>query len=185
MVSVVPTEIPDVKIITPRRFADERGFFSETWNSAALKEAGLDLTFVQDNHSLSRPAGTVRGLHFQSAPFAQGKLVRVPRGRILDVAVDLRRSSPTYGRHVAVELSAGNWRQLWIPVGFAHGFCTLEPDTEVIYKVTAPYSAAHDHGVLWNDPDLAIDWPVAPENAVLSAKDRNQPRFRDLQPWFG
>lgn len=185
MLSVTSTDIPDVKVITPRRFSDERGFFSETWNSSVLKEeAGIDALFVQDNHSLSRPVGTVRGLHFQSAPFAQDKLVRVTRGRIIDVAVDLRRSSDSYGRHVAVELSADNWRQLWIPAGFAHGFCTLEPDTEVQYKVTAPYSAAHDHGVLWNDPDLAIAWPVAAKDAVLSEKDAAQPRFRDLGPWF-
>lgn len=184
MLTVTPTILPDVKIITPARHGDQRGFFSETWNRAALREAGIDADFVQDNHSLSGPAGTVRGLHFQSAPFAQDKLVRVSRGSILDVAVDLRRSSPTYGRHVAVELSAENWRQLWVPAGFAHGFCTLEPDTEVQYKVTAPYSAPHDHGLLWNDPALGIEWPVEGESALLSAKDNAQPCLAELKPWF-
>ncbi|GHE54895.1 dTDP-4-dehydrorhamnose 3,5-epimerase [Camelimonas fluminis] len=184
MLSVTSTALPDVKIITPARHGDQRGFFSETWNREAMRAAGVDADFVQDNHSLSGPVGTVRGLHFQSAPFAQDKLVRVSRGRILDVAVDLRRSSPTYGQHVAVELSAENWRQLWVPVGFAHGFCTLEPDTEVQYKVTAPYSAANDHGVLWNDPDIGIDWPVSGAQALLSPKDQKQPRLAELQPWF-
>lgn len=184
MLSVTPTALPDVKIITPPRHGDQRGFFSETWNQEAMREAGIDASFVQDNHSLSGPVGTVRGLHFQSAPFAQDKLVRVSRGRILDVAVDLRRSSPTYGQHVAVELSAENWRQLWVPVGFAHGFCTLEPDTEVQYKVTAPYAAANDHGVLWNDPDIGIDWPVSGTQALLSPKDLKQPRLADLPVWF-
>lgn len=184
MLSITSTALPDVKIITPVRHGDSRGFFSETWSQKAFHEAGIQADFVQDNHSLSGPVGTIRGLHFQSAPFAQDKLVRVTRGRILDVAVDLRRSSPTYGRHVAVELSAENWRQLWIPVGFAHGLCTLEPDTEVQYKVTAPYSAAHDHGVLWNDPDIGIDWPVSGDQALLSPKDQKQPRLADLPQWF-
>lgn len=184
MLSVTPTRIPDVKIIVPVRHGDARGFFSETWNSAAMRDAGIDAHFVQDNHSLSGPVGTVRGLHFQSPPFAQDKLVRVSRGRIVDVAVDLRRSSPTYGQHVAVELSADNWAQLWVPVGFAHGFCTLEPDTEVQYKVTAPYSAANDHGLLWNDPQLAIQWPVNDAQALLSAKDGRQPKLSDLPAYF-
>ena len=128
--------IPEVKLITPRRFGDARGFFSETYNAKAFAEAGITLTFVQDNHSLSAPAGTVRGLHFQSPPFAQDKLVRVTRGRILDVAVDIRRSSPTFGQHVTAEISAEAWNQILVPAGFAHGFVTLEPDTEVVYKVT-------------------------------------------------
>lgn len=184
MLSVTPTLIPDVKIITPVRHGDQRGFFSETWNRQSMREAGIDAEFVQDNHSLSGPIGTVRGLHFQSAPFAQGKLVRVSRGRIADVVVDLRRSSATFGKHVVVELSADNWRQLWIPVGFAHGLCTLEPDTEVQYKVTAPYSGANDHGLLWNDPALGIEWPVSEGSALLSAKDAIQPLLADLKPWF-
>jgi len=184
MLTIEDTAIPAVKIITTRRFGDERGFFTETWNRRRFAEAGIDLDFVQDNHSLSGPAGTVRGLHFQSPPFAQDKLVRVVRGRILDVAVDIRRSSPTYGRHVAVELSAENGRQLLVPVGFAHGFCTLAPDTEVIYKVTAYYAPEHDHGLAFDDPDLAIDWPVTRAAAILSPKDRAHPRLTDLPEYF-
>jgi dTDP-4-dehydrorhamnose 3,5-epimerase len=180
MLQVEETRIPAVKIVTPRRFGDARGFFSEVYSRKAFEEAGLGFDFVQDNHSLSGPRGTVRGLHFQSPPFAQDKLVRVVRGRILDVAVDLRRSSPTFGRHVAVELSAENWRQLLVPAGFAHGFCTLEPDTEVLYKVTGYYAPSHDHGLAWDDPALGIDWPFGPAEALLSDKDRRQPRLADL-----
>lgn len=182
--AVEPTAIPDVRIVTPKKFGDHRGFFSETYNRKAFAEAGLALDFVQDNHSLSAQVGTLRGLHFQSPPFAQDKLVRVTRGRILDIAVDIRRSSPSFGQHVAVELSAKNWRQLLVPVGFAHGFVTLEPDTEVIYKVTNYYSAANDLGVAWDDPDLGIAWPVPPEGAILSDKDRKHPRLRDLPETF-
>jgi dTDP-4-dehydrorhamnose 3,5-epimerase len=178
------TAIGAVKIITPERFSDDRGFFSEVHSEARWADAGLDFHFVQDNHSLSRRTGTIRGLHFQTAPFAQDKLVRVTRGSILDVAVDLRRSSPTFGHHVAVELSARNWHQLLVPAGFAHGFCTLEPDTEVLYKVTNFYSAANDRGLAWDDPDLAIAWPVAQDAAVLSDKDRRWPRLRDLPHAF-
>jgi dTDP-4-dehydrorhamnose 3,5-epimerase len=184
VLNIEPTAIPDVKIITPKRFGDDRGFFSEVYNRQRFIEAGIAIEFVQDNHSWSARAGTVRGLHFQSEPFAQDKLVRVVRGRILDVAVDLRRTSRTYGRHVAVELSAENWRQLLIPVGFAHGFCTLEPDTEVQYKVSAPYAAAHDHGLAWDDPALGIVWPVEPASAVLSEKDGRQPRLAELPVYF-
>jgi dTDP-4-dehydrorhamnose 3,5-epimerase len=184
MLTVEETAIPAVKVITPKRFGDARGFFSEVYSRRAFEAAGLHLDFVQDNHSLSGPMGTIRGLHFQSPPFAQDKLIRVVRGRILDVAVDLRRSSPTYGQHVAVELSAENWRQLLVPVGFAHGFCTLEPDTEVVYKVTAYYAPAHDHGVAWDDPALGIAWPVAPDEALLSDKDARQPRLADLPTYF-
>ena len=181
---VEATAIPDAKIITPRKFGDHRGFFSEVYNRKAFLEAGLDLDFVQDNQSLSAEVGTLRGLHFQSDPFAQNKLVRVVRGRILDVVVDIRRSSPTFGKHVAVELSADNWRQLLIPIGFAHGLCTLEPDTEVLYKVTNYYSAPNDLGLAWDDPDLAIEWPVDAAKVVLSDKDRKHPRLRDLPPIF-
>lgn len=177
-------EIEGLKLVTPRKFGDERGFFSETHNASTWDKAGLHYQFVQDNHSLSRDVGTVRGLHFQTAPFAQDKLVRVVQGRILDVAVDLRRSSPTFGRHVAVELSKENWRQLFIPIGFAHGFVTLEPDTEVLYKVTNFYSPNHDFGLAWDDPDLGIDWPDAAKNAMLSAKDQKWPRLRDLTELF-
>ncbi|GGK55313.1 dTDP-4-dehydrorhamnose 3,5-epimerase [Salinarimonas ramus] len=184
MVTFEETGLSGVLIVTPKRHGDARGFFSETWKRSAFREAGLAIDFVQDNHSLSAEAGTLRGLHFQSAPFAQTKLVRVPRGRVLDVAVDLRRSSPTYGRHVAVELSAANWRQLLVPVGFAHGFVTLEPDTEVVYKVDAEYAPAHDHGLAFDDPDLRIDWPFPADRLVLSDKDRRHPRLRDLPAYF-
>jgi len=184
MLTIEDTAIPAVKIITTRRFGDERGFFTETWNRRRFAEAGIDLDFVQDNHSLSGPTGTVRGLHFQSPRFAQDKLVRAVRGRILDVAVDIRRSSPTYGRHVAVELSAGNGRQLLVPVGFAHGFRTLEPDPQVVYKVTAYYAPEHDHGLAFDDPDLAIDWPVARAAAIPSDKDRTHPRLAELPEYF-
>jgi dTDP-4-dehydrorhamnose 3,5-epimerase len=179
-----PTAIPDVTIVTPKRVGDHRGFFAETYNRQRFADIGIDTEFVQDNHSLSAMVGTVRGLHFQSEPFAQAKLVRVVRGRILDVVVDIRRSSPTYGKHVAVELSAESGRQLYIPAGFAHGFCTLEPNSETEYKVSAYYSAAHDHGLLWKDPALGIAWPVDPAEAILSDKDRSHPRMADLPAYF-
>ena len=170
-------------VVTPEKFTDERGFFSETYDARALAEAGFDKTFVQDNHSLSRQQGVLRGLHFQTPPFAQDKLVRVLKGAVLDVAVDLRPGSSTYGRHFAIELSAENWKQLLIPVGFAHAFCTLQPNTEVAYKVTAPYAPDHDAGLRWDDADLAIDWPLhrAP---ILSAKDAKLPLFADFTSPF-
>ncbi len=177
-------ELAGLKLVTPRKFVDERGFFCETHNARTWERAGLYCQFVQDNHSLSCDIGTVRGLHFQTAPFAQDKLIRVTRGRILDIAVDLRRSSPTFGRHAAVELSRENWRQLFIPIGFAHGFVTLEPDTEVLYKVTNFYSPQHDCGVAWDDPDIAVAWPDAADRALLSAKDQTWPRLRDLSNVF-
>jgi dTDP-4-dehydrorhamnose 3,5-epimerase len=183
-VEVIPTEIPDVKVITPRKYGDHRGFFSETYNRKALAEAGIDLEFVQDNHSLSVERGVVRGLHFQLPPFAQDKLVRVVRGAVLDVAVDIRRRSPTFGRHVSVVLSAEAWNQLLVPVGFAHGYCTLEPNTEVIYKVSNYYSPLHDRGLLWNDPELNIQWPVREDRAVLSDKDAKLPRFSEIRDVF-
>lgn len=170
-------EIPEVLVLTPRRFADDRGFFVETYNAARLREAtGLEIDFVQDNMSLSRQVGTVRGLHFQRPPSAQTKLVSVARGRIFDVVVDVRRGSPTFGRHVSAELSAENGRQLLAPRGFLHGFMTLEPDTLVTYKVDAWYDAAADGGVRWNDPDLGIAWPFDGE-ASLSPKDAAAPAF--------
>lgn len=181
---VTPAAIPDVKLITPKKFGDHRGFFSETYNRKTLEAAGIRLDFVQDNHSLSAQRGVVRGLHFQLPPFAQDKLLRVVRGRVFDVAVDLRRSSKTYGKHVAVELSAENWTQILVPIGFAHGFVTLEPNTEVIYKVTNYYSPQHDRGVLWNDPALGIRWPIAAGEAILSDKDKAQPRLADLPEGF-
>jgi dTDP-4-dehydrorhamnose 3,5-epimerase len=196
---VEETAIPAVKIIIPKKHGDARGFFSEVYNRSDWDKAGLQLTFVQDNHSFSAVVGTLRGLHFQTPPFAQDKLVRCARGRILDVAVDIRRSSPTFGRHVAVdirrssptfgrhvavELSADNWRQVLVPIGFAHAFITLEPDVEVLYKTTAPYSAANDRGVAWDDPAIGIAWPSPPGGPVLSDKDRRLPRLKDAPELF-
>lgn len=176
--------IPEVRIIRPKRHGDARGFFSETWSRRALAGAGIDIDFVQDNHAFSAEAGTVRGLHFQTPPFAQAKLVRVVRGAILDVAVDIRAGSPTYGRHVTAVISAENWDQILVPAGFAHGLATLEPGTEVLYKVSAPYSPDHDEGLLWNDPALGIDWRLGEAEAIVSDKDRRQPVLADLPAWF-
>lgn len=174
--------IPDLILIEPARFGDERGFFSEVWSRRTLTAHGITADFVQDNHSLSRQKGVVRGLHFQRPPSAQAKLVRVVRGSILDIAVDIREGSPTYGQHVACELSSVNWQQLWIPAGFAHGFVTLEEDTEVLYKVDAYYDREADAGIAWDDPALGIDWPV--KDPILSDKDRNEPRLADIAPPF-
>ncbi len=179
-VEIVPTEIADVKLVRPGRHGDSRGFFSEVYRADVFRDAGLPVDWVQDNHSLSAAAGTVRGLHFQTPPFAQDKLVRVVRGAVLDIAVDMRRSSPTFGRFVSRELSAENWLQLFVPKGFAHGFCTLTADVEVLYKVTEYYAPKHDGGVAWNDPDLAVAWPVDAASAILSEKDRKLPRLADL-----
>jgi dTDP-4-dehydrorhamnose 3,5-epimerase len=179
-----PTALLGVLIVTPRRFDDDRGWFSETWSRRAFAAAGIDADFVQDNQSFSRPAGTVRGLHFQRPPAAQAKLVRVLRGAILDVAVDIRRGSPTWGRWVGVELSAENGRQLYIPQGFLHGFVTREPDTEVAYKCDAFYAPDCEGAVRWDDPDLAIDWGIDPATAVLSPRDAAAPAFRDLDSPF-
>jgi dTDP-4-dehydrorhamnose 3,5-epimerase len=167
-------------LLSVRRFADPRGVFAETYNHRDFTTIGIAEEFVQDNQSVSTHPGTVRGLHFQRHPHAQAKLVRVLRGRLLDVAVDLRTGSPTYGRHVAAELSAENGHMLYVPAGFAHGFVTREPMTEVAYKVSDLYAPDCDGGVLWNDPELAIAWGVAPEAAVLSDKDLRLPRLADL-----
>jgi dTDP-4-dehydrorhamnose 3,5-epimerase len=180
---VEPTAIPDVLLITPPRFLDDRGFFSETWNETRFAAAGISGPFVQDNHAQSADRGVVRGLHLQIAPSAQGKLIRVVRGAIWDVAVDIRRDSPTYLRHAGVVLSAANWQQLWVPAGLLHGYCTLEPDTEVIYKVTAPYDRKAERGVMWNDTALAIPWPIAPAEAILSDKDRALPLLEACGEW--
>ncbi len=177
-------EIPDVLLLTPPRFGDARGFFSETWNQRRFAEAGIPGPFVQDNHALSGERGVLRGLHLQIGPNAQGKLVRVARGAIWDVAVDVRVGSPTFGRWVGAEISAANWHQIWVPVGFLHGYCTLEPDTEVIYKVTADYDKSAERGVIWNDPTIGVDWRVDPTTAVLSDKDRVLPRLADCPAWF-
>jgi dTDP-4-dehydrorhamnose 3,5-epimerase len=181
---VTPLAIPDVKLVTPPRFGDARGFFSETYKKPVLAAAGITVDFVQDNHSRSAKVGTLRGLHFQTRPFAQDKLVRVIKGRIFDVAVDIRRGSPTFGQHVTAELSAENWAQLFVPVGFAHGFITLEPDAEVIYKVSALYAPDHDAGIAWDDPVLGIAWPIVDGSVTLSDKDRVLPRLRDIAPPF-
>jgi dTDP-4-dehydrorhamnose 3,5-epimerase len=177
-------DIPDVLLVKPKKFGDARGYFMETFRQSLFEEQAGAIRFVQDNQSLSADVGTVRGLHFQLLPHAQGKLVSCIAGAILDVAVDIRVGSPTYGKHVSAELTAENGHQLWVPAGFAHGFCTLEPMTKVSYKVTDYYSAEHDRGLRWDDPDLGIAWPVAAENAVLSAKDKNQPGFRALDAYF-
>ncbi|MHB2166874.1 dTDP-4-dehydrorhamnose 3,5-epimerase [Alsobacter sp. R-9] len=169
--------IPEVILVRPRRFGDARGWFMETWSRSVFAAGGIDADFVQDNQSFSAQVGTVRGLHFQRPPTPQAKLVRVVRGAIFDVAVDLRRLSPTYGRWCAATLTAEGGEQLFVPRGFAHGFATLQPDTEVAYKVDGPYDPACDSGIAWDDPDLGIPWPVAPGAAVLSAKDRMQPAF--------
>ncbi len=176
--------LPEVLLVTPKRFGDNRGFFSETYNRRLFADHGLDLDFVQDNHSLSAAKGTLRGFHYQLPPFAQGKLVRVVKGAILDAAVDIRHGSPTFGQSVTAEITADNWRQIWVPPGFAHGFVTLAPDTEVIYKVTGFYSAPHDRGIIWNDPDIGLDWGVDERELVLSEKDRKLPRLAEAEPAF-
>ena len=169
--------LPGPLLIEVRRYADARGAFAETWSQRDFAALGVEDGFVQDNWSRSDRVGTVRGLHFQRPPHAQAKLVRVLRGAILDVAVDLRRASPTFGRHVAVELTEGDGRMLYVPVGFGHGFCTLRPQTEIAYKVTDLYAPECDGGIAWDDPDLAIGWPVMPAEAVLSEKDQRLPRL--------
>lgn len=181
---VTPLAIPDVLLMEPARHGDTRGFFSEVWKESALAAAGLGARFVQDNHSCSRDAGVLRGLHFQRPPHAQGKLVRVVRGRILDVVVDIREGSPTYGQHVTAEISAANWRQIWVPRGFAHGLITLEPDTEVLYKVDAEYNREADGAIAWNDPALGIAWPLPPDGPILSEKDAKAPRLAEAGQIF-
>jgi dTDP-4-dehydrorhamnose 3,5-epimerase len=181
---VVSTAIPEVKEIRPARHRDPRGFFSEIYREAVLREHGIETGYVQENHSLSVARGVIRGLHFQTEPEAQAKLVRVGAGSILDVAVDIRRGSPTFGKHVAIVLNAAEGNQLFVPEGFAHGFCTLDPDTEVLYKVNRYYSPAHDCGLAWDDPALGIAWPVSSETAVLSDKDRRNPVLAELPAYF-
>ena len=184
MLTVTPTAIDAVKIVTPKLIEDLRGAFCETYNQECFAKHGIIANFVQDNQSASTAIGTIRGLHFQGPPAAQSKLVRVLKGRIFDVAVDLRRSSPSYGKWVAEEVSAENRKQVFIPVGFAHGFCTLEIDTHVFYKASAFYSPLNDLGIAWDDPDLGIDWPVASSKVTLSDKDRRMPAFRSLPGYF-
>ena len=175
--------VPELVLFTPKKHGDERGFFSETFRADILAAQGVKASFVQDNHVRSAQKGVLRGLHYQTPPHAQGKLVRCARGSILDVAVDIRVGSPTYGRHVAVELSAVNWRQLWVPAGFAHGYVTMEDDCEVIYKTTDYYAPDCDRGIAWDDPALAIDWRIANADVVLSEKDRRQPLLQDAVPF--
>lgn len=181
---VTETSIPDVKVIVPPRFGDDRGLFCETYHVDKYRSIGVETTFIQDNQSLSRSVGTLRGLHFQTAPHPQAKLVRVLAGRVLDVAVDVRTGSPTFGQHVAVELSAENWAQLFVPRGFAHAFCTLEPNTVVAYKVDGLYARDCEGGILWNDPDLGIEWPVEDKNVIVSEKDAKLPRLSELGSVF-
>lgn len=178
------TGIDGLVIVRPARHGDARGFFSEVWSRRAFAAEGLDFDWCQDNHSRSAEAGTLRGLHYQAPPMAQAKLMRCIAGAVWDVAVDMRPASPTYRRWHGLELSAENWAQLLVPRGFLHGFVTLTPGAEVLYKVDAPYSRAHDGAVAWNDPDLAIDWPLA-QPPVLSQKDRAAPRLADWTNPFG
>ena len=177
-------DLPDVVEVQPRKFGDDRGYFSEVFRLDQFRNEVVDVDFVQENQSLSVKTGTIRGLHFQTAPFAQGKLVRCLSGAIFDVAVDLRRGSPHYGAWAAVELTAEKGNQLWIPPGFAHGFCTLLPDSVVCYKVTAYYSQENDKGVAWDDNEIGIAWPDVADPATLSPKDKVQPRLADLPAYF-
>jgi dTDP-4-dehydrorhamnose 3,5-epimerase len=180
---VIGLEIDAVKLVRPRRFADSRGYFVETWHRERFAASGVHADFVQDNASFSRLPGTIRGLHFQRPPAAQAKLVRVARGAVLDVAVDLRRASSSFGRYVSATLTSDGGEQLFVPIGFAHGFCTLEPDTEVVYKVSTFYAPEQDGGILWNDPAIGIDWPLGGNAPVLSEKDAKLPRLADIEPF--
>lgn len=181
---IEPLSIADVLLIRSVKHGDARGFFSEVFRVDVLAAHGINQPFVQDNHSLSGERGVLRGLHFQSQPHAQGKLVRCTRGAIRDVAVDIRHGSATFGHYVSIDLSADNWTQVWIPPGFAHGFVTLEPGSEVLYKVTDYYNAACDRGIAWNDPDVGVDWGLPEGELILSAKDQQHPRLADMAPAF-
>ncbi len=181
---VTITNLPDVKIVTPARFGDDRGFFSEIYNKRALAEVGIDIDFIQENYAYSADRGTLRGLHFQCPPATQTKFLRVLRGAIVDVCVDCRRGSPTYGQHVMVEMTAESGQQILCPKGFAHGILTLMPHTEIAYKVDAFYAPELDMGIRFDDPDLAIDWPLPEKDLILSEKDRNLPGFSDLPDIF-
>ena len=178
---VRPLEIPDVKLITPKKFGDHRGFFAETYNRKLLADHGVDVEFVQDNHSMSATPGTVRGLHYQLPAHAQDKLIRVLAGSILDVAVDIRKGSPTFGQFVTATLTADNFAMLFVPIGFAHGFVTLEPNTQVAYKVTNYYAPTHERGLRWNDPAIGIPWGVAETEATLSSKDKVAPLLAEAE----
>ena len=184
MLQVRRLAIPEVLEITPKKFGDARGFFAETFNRSAFAESGLETRWVQDNQSFSGPRFTLRGLHYQAPPFDQDKLVRVLKGRILDVAVDIRAGSPSFGRWVALEVTADAFNQILVPKGFAHGFLTLEDNSEVFYKVSAPYSREHDRSIRWNDPDIAVDWRLGDGEPVLSDKDRDAPSLREIRSPF-
>ncbi|MCB1498636.1 MAG: dTDP-4-dehydrorhamnose 3,5-epimerase [Bauldia sp.] len=184
-VTVETFAAPGLVAVTPPKHGDARGFLSETYGLERFARLGINTPFVQDNHTFSAAKGTIRGLHFQIPPHAQGKLVRVVRGAILDVVVDIRHGSPTFGMATAVTLSADNWRQFYVPPGFAHGFCTLTDNAEVLYRMTTYYAPEADRGLAFDDPALGIAWPVEPEKAILSDKDRNHPRLGDLPAYFG
>ena len=177
-----PLALPEVLLITPIKHGDDRGFFSETFSRKRLAEAGFEKAFVQDNHSLSGKRGILRGLHFQRTPHAQDKLVRVTRGAVFDVAVDIRRGSASFGQWVGAELSADNWRQMLVPAGFAHGFLTLTDGAEVLYKVTDDYAPEAEGGLAWNDPQIGIDWPIAKAEIVTNARDGAWPKLSELEP---
>lgn len=184
MLDVRPLGLDGVLEIRPSRHGDSRGFFSEVWNASAYAQAGIDLDFVQDNHSYSAARGVLRGLHFQTPPAAQDKLVRVARGSIYDVAVDIRRGSPTFGRWVCLVISAAEWNQMLVPKGFAHGFVTLEEHCEVLYKVSTPYSSAHDRAIRFDDPSIGIEWPLPVGELLLSVKDQSAPLLADIDTGF-
>ena len=177
-------EIADVNILEPRVFEDYRGFFSETYNKKTLSNQNINIDFVQDNHSFSKDKGTLRGLHFQVPPFAQDKLVRVIRGSILDVAVDIRKKSPTYGKYAKAIINSESFKQILVPIGFAHGFLTLEDNTEVIYKVSNYYSPESERGIIWNDSDINIDWSLSHSEIVLLERDKTFPKLKDLEDFF-
>ncbi|MCM2505772.1 dTDP-4-dehydrorhamnose 3,5-epimerase [Aureimonas altamirensis] len=184
MLEIRKLALPEVLEVKPRKFGDDRGFFAETYNRERFHDHGVAIDWMQDNQSFSAEAFTLRGLHYQEPPFAQDKLVRVLKGRILDVAVDIRTGSPQFGRWVSLELSADDFNQILVPAGFAHGFLTLEPDTEVFYKVSARYSAEHDRSIRFDDPDIGIDWPLEGRTPILSAKDAAAPRLSQIQTPF-
>ncbi|MCI5046841.1 MAG: dTDP-4-dehydrorhamnose 3,5-epimerase [Aquisalinus sp.] len=177
-------DIPDVLLFSPKRFEDDRGFFSETFRQTWIDDQHIPIRFVQDNHARSTQAGVVRGLHFQYGKATQSKLIRVIKGAIFDVVVDIRHGSPTFGKHVSAILSEENWQQLFVPHGFAHGYCTLNEETEVIYKVDRYYEPTHEAALLWNDPALGIGWPCDEETAILSLKDAQAPRLQDMATYF-
>lgn len=184
MISIRATDIPDVRIIDMKRFGDNRGWFAETYNRAEWAAAGIDVDFIMDAQSYSAVAGTLRGMHFQRSPKTQTKLVRASRGAVFDVAVDIRLGSPWYGRWVGAELSAANGLALLIPRGFAHGFVTLEPDTELLYRMDSYYAPEYEAGIAWNDPDLGIFWPIAPGGVVIAERDRDFPRLAEMPTCF-